>query len=659
MQEDMPDVDLDFGRDARDKMFRHIFETYGTSNAAQVAAVTEYHYPYAIRDVGLALGLAPGDLDKLAKRLRSRFASSLFEELKAMPEFEARLRSPIWQQFVELVEQLKGMPRHLTQHSGGVILSTQRIDEQVPVERAAMESRYIAQWDKDSVADAGFFKLDILGYPTLDQLELGLKYVYDRYGKLIKPEDIDLTDQRVYEMIQRAGVIGIVQIQSRAQQQILLRIKIARIEDLIIQVALIRPGPIQGGAVHPYVARCLGQEPVTYDHPSLEPVLAETKGVIVFQEQVIGASMAIAGFSAGQAEQLRRAMSRKRSLEAMEALREEFLTGARRNGVSDRVAVTVFDKIVAFSSFGFPKSHAAALAQTAFQAAWLKLYYPAEFYAALLNNQPMGFYTPEVLCNDARRDGLEILPADINKSEVPWTIEHDKALRVGLGYVAGVGESARERLREEATSGSYRSLWDFWQRARLPRETIENLIRVGAFTWTGLHERELIWQLGTFYRPLNAQQPLALSFSEKSIGLREMTHIERVAADLSLIGLAVRGHSMDLVDDQMHEGYTPSHLVEKLEQGVPVTVAGLVAVRQAPETAKGFVFHTLEDRYGLTNIITRPSLIPRYRDLIERAPALVVHGHIERQERAVNVIAERFEGLHIATDAERRVHSFG
>jgi DNA polymerase III alpha subunit len=435
LDEDVPDIDLDFGREARDRMFRHIFETYGTEHAAQVAALIEYRYASAIRDVGKALGRPQGEIDKVAKRMRSRFAGNLKDELEAMPEFATRQRFPIWRDFIDLVEQLRGLPRHLSQHSGGVIISTTRIDEQVPVEAAAMDGRFICQWDKDSVADAGFIKLDLLGYPSLDQLERGLRYVRERHGRMIKPERIDLSDPKVYEMIQHGDVLGIVQIQSRAQIQVLLRIKVRRIEDLIIQVALIRPGPIQGGAVHPYIARSLGYEPVTYDHPSLEPALRETKGVFVFQEQVIQAAMAIAGFSSGQAEMLRRAMSRKRSREAMEALRNEFLAGAEARGIETQVAATVYDKILAFASFGFPKSHAAAMAETAFRVAWLKRYYPVEFYCALLNEQPMGFYSPEVICNDARRHGIEVRGVDVNHSHVECSIEtEDGSDIMRLGY---------------------------------------------------------------------------------------------------------------------------------------------------------------------------------------------------------------------------------
>lgn len=664
---DIPDIDLDFGREARDLMFRHTFATYTTDYAAQVAALIEYRHASAIRDVGKALGLSQSDIDTIAKRMRGRFAGKLEDELAALPQFAKRLQFPIWLDFVRLVNELRGMPRHLSQHSGGMIISTTRMDEQVPIEPAAMDGRFICQWDKESVADAGFIKLDFLGYPSLDQLERGINYVRERHGRVINPRDIDLTDQRIYEMIQGGDTLGIVQIQSRAQIQVLLRIRVTCIEDMIIQVALIRPGPIQGGAVHPYIARCLGLEPVVYDHPCLEEVLEETKGVFVFQEQVILASMRIAGFSSRQAEELRRAMSRKRSREAMEALRNEFMAGAANNAIPANVAATVYDKIFAFASFGFPKSHAAAMAVTAFHVAWLKRYYPPEFYCALLNEQPMGFYSPEVIANDADRHDVEIRGVDVNRSRAECMIEDDNltrprsrgAVRLGYHYVKGLGEATCRRLDDEAANGPYLSLRDFWRRTRLTREPIENLIRLGAFAWSGLHERELLWQLGTFYQPLGDQLPLRLLPADSTPALTELSHAERVITDLVITGIPVRGKSMDLVADQLHEGITPSHMLQEMKVGQRVVVAGLVAVRQSPETAKGFVFHTLEDYHGLMNIITKPNLIPKYRNLIESAPALIVRGHIERQERSVNVIAEHFEALSIIPEAGRRTHNFG
>ena len=710
-KEDVPDIDLDFAREAREKMFAHVFETYGTEHAALVANVIQYRYPMAIRDAGKALGLPEADIDKLAKRMRGRFAGSLAEEMQSIPEFRHRMQAPLWREFMRLVEELRGRPRHLSQHSGGVVISTTPMVEQVPVQPSAMEGRYICQWDKDSVADAGFIKMDFLGYPSLGHLYRALRLIEARHGKRIDPVRIPLDDPEVYTMIQRGDVLGIVQIQSRAQLQAILRLKISSIEDLVIQVALIRPGPIQGGAVNPYIMRCQGLEPVTYDHPALEPVLGETKGVIVFQEQVLEVAMTIAGFTAGEAESLRRAMSRKRSREEMEKLREAFLDGAREQGLVDaEMAQRIFEKVVAFAEFGFPKAHAAAMAETAGKLAWVKRYYPLEFYCSWLNEWPFGFYSPGVIVNEARRNGIEVLGVDANHSRGECAIEGE-AIRLGFNYVKGIGEASRDRLDEETApslpgralpgsadddchserseesgppatkllsstirdaplprageglgvrAASYTSLWDFWRRTRLPREPIEHLVRLGAFAWTGLHERELLWQLGLFYQPLSGQLPLALPYEADMVSLREMSNGERVTEDLTLTegAIATRGHIMDLAE--LHEGITPSHIVQTLAEKTQVSVGGFVAVRQAPQTAKGFVFHTLEDRYGLVNVITNPPLVRRYKQLVAEAGALIVHGHIERQERAVNVVTERMEPLRLrARVPEGRTHSFG
>jgi error-prone DNA polymerase len=672
-KEDVPDIDIDFAREARERMFEHIFETYGTEYAALVANVIAYRYPMAIRDVGKALGLPEADIDKLAKRMRGRFAGSLIEEMQSIPEFRGRMNAPVWREFIRLVEELRGMPRHLSQHSGGVVISTTPMVEQVPVQPSAMDGRYICQWDKDSVADAGFIKMDMLGYPSLGHLYRSLKLIEERHGRRIDPGRIPLDDDNVYEMIRRGDILGIVQIQSRAQLQAILRLQISCIEDLVIQVALIRPGPIQGGAVNPYISRCQGLEPVTYDHECLESILGETKGVIIFQEQVLQVAMAVAGFTSGQAESLRRAMSRKRSHEEMEKLREAFLQGCCEKGrVDAETAQRIFDKVVAFAEFGFPKAHAAAMAETAAKIAWVKRYYPLEFYCAWLNEWPFGFYSPGVIVNEARRNGIEVRPVNTNRSRAECIIEED-AIRLGYNYVKGIGDVTRKRLdhcaievdlRAEPSASPaavlYASLWDFWRKTRIAREQIEHLIRLGAFAWTGLHERELLWQLGLFYQPLSGQLPLELPYAADLVALPAMNGRERVVEDLTLTegAIAVRGHVMDLA--RLHEGITPSYVVDQLEEGAKVTVGGFVAVRQAPQTAKGFVFHTLEDRFGLVNIINSPNTVRKYKELIAECGALIVHGHIERQDRAVNVVTEHMEALPLAAPVPaERTHSFG
>jgi error-prone DNA polymerase len=647
-KEDVPDIDIDFARDARAAMFQHVFDTYGTERSAMVANVIQYRYPMAVREAGKAMGLPEDTLDKLAKRMRGRFRRSLIEEMQEVPELRGVLDTPLWREFVRLVQELKGKPRHLGQHSGGIIISDTPIVEQVPVQPSAMDGRYICQWDKDSVADAGFVKMDFLGYPSLGHLYRALALIGDqRSGAPIDPGHIPLDDPEVYAMIQRGDILGIVQIQSRAQLQAILRLKIASIEDLVVQVALIRPGPIQGGAVNPYIARCQGKEEVTYDHPCLEPILGDTKGVIIFQEQCLQVAMAVAGFTAGQAESLRRAMSRKRSREEMRRLREEFLQGACEQGlVDEETAVAIYEKIASFAAFGFPKSHAAAMAETAGKLAWVKRYHPLEFYCAWLNEWPFGFYSPGVIVNEARRNAIDVRSVDVNRSRGACIIENG-TIRLGYNYVRGIGEVTRTRLDNEFQNGPYCSLWDFWRRTRIERAPIERLISLGAFAWTGLHERELLWQLGLFYEPLGAQLPLALLHTADMIELPEMSGRERILEDLRFTegAITLRGHIMDLALASIHERATPSFMLERLEQGTAVVVAGFVAVRQAPETAKGFVFHTLEDHYGLMNIITKPHLVQRYRRDIEHASALIVHGHIEREERTINVVSERLEEL--------------
>ena len=353
-------------------------------------------------------------------------------------------------------------------------------------------------------------------------------------------------------------------------------------------------------------------------------------------------------------------MSRKRSREEMEKLHEAFLEGCRTKGlVHKTTAEVIYQKVLAFAEFGFPKAHAAAMAETAGKLAWVKRYYPLEFYCSWLNEWPFGFYSPGVIVNEARRRGIEVGGVDANQSRAECAIEDD-AVRLGFNYVKGIGEATLQRLAEERDYGPYLSLWEFWRRTRIAREPIEHLIRLGAFAWTGLHERELLWQLGLFYQPLNAQLPLALPYDADMVALREMQTDERVREDITLTegAITTRGHIMDLA--LVHEGITPSVVVDRMEQGAKVTVAGVVAVRQAPATAKGFVFHTLEDRYGLINVITTPALVQKYKSLVAEAGALIVYGHIERQERAVNVVTERMERLPMGERIPAsRTHSFG
>src|SRR4249919_348275 len=444
----VPDIDLDFPRDVREGLMLDIVDRYGPEHAALVAAFPTYRTRGAIRDLGKALALPQGEVERMAR---------LADEWGAVPEdridqLRDRMGSARWRAFAFLMEEIRGLPRHISQHSGGMVISTRPLVELVPVIPAAMEGRQICQWDKDSCSDAGFLKIDLLGLGMLSAVEDCVDQIARLRGEPIDLSRIPLDDQAVYEEIQQADTVGDFQIESRAQMQSLLRTRPENLDDLTIQVALVRPGPIQGGAVHPYIERRqkLREDPSfvpPVDHPSLAEPLRETLGVVVFQDQVLEVAMALAGFTVGEAEGLRRAMSRKRSADAIEALRPRFVAGALAQDVDEELANRVYDKLVGFSGFGFPKSHAAAFALLAYQSAWLRHHYPAEFLCALLNAQPMGFYPPASLVRDGQRRGVEVRPPDVNLSAATCAIEED-AVRIGLGYVRSVGEEEAKAVAE-------------------------------------------------------------------------------------------------------------------------------------------------------------------------------------------------------------------
>ncbi|HLL50365.1 MAG TPA: DNA polymerase III subunit alpha, partial [Thermomicrobiales bacterium] len=468
----IPDIDLDFPREIRERLIERVYERFGPDHAALVCAFPTYRLRSALRDVGKALGIPIADLDRISKLSEPRQAGDLGLELARIPEYASRLEAPPWRYLVELAGELSGFPRHVSQHSGGMIISSAPLVDLVPVQPASMQGRYLCQWDKDSCDDAGFIKIDFLALGMLSLVEEALHLIPANGKPPVDLSRIDFTDQAVYDMICTGDTIGTFQIESRAQIQTLLRTQPRCLEDLVVQVAIVRPGPIIGGAVNPYVQhreltrRGLAPPPA-YDHPLLEPVLRETLGVVLYQEQVLGVAMALAGFSAGQADQLRRAMTRKRSREAMNRLWTQFREGALAQGVDPSTATKVFRKLIGFAEYGFPKSHATAFAILAYQSSWLKHHYPAEFVCALLNNQPMGFYPPHVLTNDARRHQVRILPPDINESGVKCSV-HGNAVRIGLGYVAEVGGEVAIRLVAERDSGGpFQSLADVVRRVPL------------------------------------------------------------------------------------------------------------------------------------------------------------------------------------------------
>ncbi len=481
----VPDIDLDFPRDIREKLIVAVTERYGREHAALVATFATYRSRGAIRDVGKALGLPHAELERIARVSDGWDAKRIAAELELMPDAERKRLSPRWRAFAFLCGEIARLPRHVSQHPGGMVISSRPLVELVPVQPAAMAGRQLCQWDKDSCADAGFLKIDLLGLGMLSAVEDCVDRIARLRGTTIDLSRVPLDDAAVYEEIQRADTVGVFQIESRAQMQSLLRTRPENLDDLTVQVALVRPGPIQGKAVHPYVKhrQALREDPTfvsPVDHPLLAEPLRSTLGVVVFQDQVLEVGIALAGFTVGEAEGLRRAMSRKRSLDALEAYRGRFIAGAGGKGVDAKLADEIFDKLVAFSGFGFPKSHAAAFALLAYQSAWLRHHYPAEFLCALLNEQPMGFYPPASLVRDAQRRGVEVRPPDVNASEAQATLEGE-AVRVGLQMIASIGEDeAGALVAERDVGGPFRSIRGLAQRAPLKRAGLEALVASGA-----------------------------------------------------------------------------------------------------------------------------------------------------------------------------------
>jgi error-prone DNA polymerase len=444
----IPDIDIDIAsdrEDQREKLIQYIYQKHGTGHAAMLCNVVTYKARNTVREVGKAMDLPLDLVDRVARSLDVHSAANVKESLSGLSEFQSSLGSQSWEQFLDTCRQIADFPRHLGIHVGGMIISTTPLSDIVPLEKATMPGRVVTQWDKDDISDVGLIKIDLLGLRMLSLIHEATELIKRGRGKDLDLDSIPLNDPRVYDMLCRGDTLGVFQVESRAQQATLPRSRPRCFEDLIAEVAIIRPGPIQGNAVHPYLSRRQGKEKVSYLHPSLEPVLKETLGVVIYQEQVIQVAMAIAGFTPGQADSLRRAMSRKRSREAMEKLRDGFTDGAQQNGIDEKVASIAFQQIASFAEFGFCKAHAAALAETTYRSAWLKLYYPCEYYCALLNCQPMGFYSPEVIVNQAKQEGIRILPVDINFSQARCTVEGGR-IRLGFRYVRDVGEKAWQKI---------------------------------------------------------------------------------------------------------------------------------------------------------------------------------------------------------------------
>ena len=675
----LPDIDLDFPRDIRAELIERVYQRWGRDHAALVAIFPTYRMRSAIRDVGKALGLPAAELDRLAKRASSHDGlSQLPEELARNPQFAGRAEARGWQELVDLAQQLAGFPRHLSQHVGGMVISSEPLIDCVPCQPAAWPNRYLCHWDKDSIDDARMVKIDFLALGMLSVVEETVDLIATERGRVVDLSRIDFGDPAVYDEICRGDTVGVFQIESRAQIAMLPRTQPRTLEDLTVQVSIVRPGPIVGGAVNPYVRRREQQRrnPAyipEVPHECVRAVLEETLGVVIFQEQVLQVAQHMSGFTPGEADQFRRSMSRKRSREAMETHRERFLAGAAERGVAASVAERVFENLMGFAEFGFPKSHGAAFGLLAYQSTWLRHYYAPEFLCALFNNQPMGFYPPHVLTNDAKRHGVAVRRPDVNASRARCSVEQGVAadeggardrggvegadgvdgaergaIRVGLGYVQGLGEAGALRVEAERDrGGEFRSLFDFVQRTGLSRQATTHLIQLGAFDAFGLNRRELLWQLGLFSgglpggqgglgrapsaRPGAGQLRLELPTAQDEVPLTDFDAYERMAADYALLKLSPDRHPMQFLRPALGEGVASSRHLRSLPGGRTVEVVGLVVCRQRPLTARGIIFLLLEDEFGLMNILVSRELAEAEREVVRSAAFVRTRGMLDER----------------------------
>jgi error-prone DNA polymerase len=654
-----PDIDVDFEHERREEVLQYLYQKYGRERAGLAAVVITYRTRSAIRDVGKALGLSLDRVDTLAKNVDGYHHDPRLD--RRCGEVGVDPASVVGQQFVQCVDELIGFPRHLSQHVGGMVMTQGPLCELVPIENAAMPDRTVIQWNKDDLDDLGLLKVDCLALGMLTAIRKCFTLVARHAGRELTLANIPQDDPRVYDMICRAYTIGVFQIESRAQMSMLPRLKPRCYYDLVIEVAIVRPGPIQGNMVHPYLRRRSGQEPVTYPNEAVREVLHKTLGVPLFQEQAMRLAIVAAGFTPGEADQLRRAMAAWRRSGALEQFEQRLIDGMTSRGLSREFAEQVFNQIRGFGEYGFPESHAASFALLVYVSAWLKHYYPAAFAAALLNSQPMGFYAPAQLVRDARDHGVEVRHVDVNHSNWDCTLEgrHTSvssvvntkpalALRLGLRMVSGLPEKSAAAIECARAAGLFRSLRDFTRRTRLTRGVLTRLSRADAFGSLGSDRRGALWD--TLAQSNTAErQPLLENLTDddpQPSGLEPLALPDQVAADYRTIGLSLRAHPMSFRRAELDRlGVLPAEKLLALADGKPVTVAGLVLLRQRPGTAKGITFVTLEDETGTVNLVVHQKTWDRFHRVTRHSPVWLARGRLERQGLVIHVVVQHLDDL--------------
>ena len=641
-----PDIDIDIESDLREDAIQYVYERYGRDYAAQVANVITYRGRSAVRDMARALGFSQGQQDAWSKQINR------WNGLPDSPDVEE-----IPEQVIELALEIKDLPRHMGIHSGGMVICDRPIADVCPVEWARMANRSVLQWDKDDCAAIGLVKFDMLGLGMLSALHYAIDLTAEHKGIEVDLAKLDLSEAAVYEMLQRADSVGVFQVESRAQMATLPRLKPRVFYDLVVEVALIRPGPIQGGSVHPYIKRRNGEEKVTYDHPSMEQALRKTLGVPLFQEQLMQLAVDCAGFSGAEADQLRRAMGSKRSAQKMQRLRGRFYDGMReRHGITGEVADRIYEKLEAFANFGFPESHSLSFASLVFYSSWFKLHHPAVFCAALLRAQPMGFYSPQSLVADARRHGVVVHGPEVNASLTHATLENSGLeVRLGLGAVRHIGDELAERIVEDRkTNGAFTSLVDLAGRVQLSVPQTEALATAGALGCFGIDRREALWAAGAAASERPDRLP-GVGSSSHVPSLPGMTELELTAADVWATGVSPDSHPVQFLRENLDAmGVVPANRLLSVPDGSRVLVAGAVTHRQRPATAQGVTFMNLEDETGMVNVMCSRGVWGRHRKLAQTASALVIRGIVQNATGAVTIAADRMSPIDLRVKTTSR-----
>ena len=636
-----PDIDLDLpSGERRERVIQYVYERYGRRGAAMTANVITYRARSAAREVGKVFGFPAETLDRLSRLLSSWGLEDLQKQI--LPRFRKaglELSNPSVQHFLQMWRRIQDLPRHLGQHSGGMVMAQGRLDCVVPLENATMPGRSVVQWDKEDCADLGIIKVDLLGLGMMSALQDCLQLIRDFRGEAVDLAHLPADDPKVYDTLQKADTVGLFQVESRAQMATLPRLKPRCFYDLVVEVAIIRPGPIVGKMVHPYLKRRTGLAPIRYPHPSLEPILKRTLGVPLFQEQLLRMAMVAAGFSGGEAEELRRALGFKRSAARMAKIEVKLRQGMAQKGITGEAAETIVRSITSFALYGFPEFHAASFALLAYASAYLKVHYPEAFFTALLNNQPMGFYHPATLVKDAERHGQPIRGIDVQESDWLCRIESDGSIRLGLTYVKGLRERAGKALQRERVRRPFRSLEDLRRRTSLRKSELTTLAEIGAFGCLGMQRREALWQAEKAGRPQGRLFESMLSEPEESRSpLPSMGSQERLLADFRGTALTLGPHPMALRrKDPDLRGVCTAADLPHLPDGQKVRVAGGVIVRQRPSTARGVFFISLEDETGIANLVIRPRLFERERLLLVSQPFLLVEGRLQNRNNVTSV----------------------